>query len=283
MPDLFYLLSKWWKHITAVIVIAMILVSVVLLLKPRLYLSTTTSLPASTYSSDKASVFNENIQVLYPPMGGADDLDKIIGTSRLDTVYIAITEKMNLVDHYDVHEKGDEAGRKAASILKENTKVMKTDYGELQVKVWDREKEMAPMLANAITNKLQAMHQDIQNSHNISLIKNLESARDRIENRIDSINSYLKKVLMDEGLTGTYVTRRTALTEQLKQHEQLINEYQLMVDNKPPILVIVERARVSNKPDKPGWLPVLVGTFVLSLLFSLILTLILERKKSVQH
>ena len=47
-------------------------------------------------------------------------------------------------------EKGDAASNKAASLLKKNTKVMKSEYGELKVKVWDTDKNLAPQLANAV-------------------------------------------------------------------------------------------------------------------------------------
>jgi uncharacterized protein involved in exopolysaccharide biosynthesis len=53
-----------------------------------------------------------------------------------------------------------------------------------------------------------------------------------------------------------------------------------MVDSKPPVLIIVERARPTDWPDKPETLPILAGTFVISLLFSLVLALFLEKRKT---
>jgi hypothetical protein len=282
MPDLLYLVSKWWKHILAIVLVSLAVVSTALYLKPTKYLSTATALPASSYATDKSSVFNTNIQQLYSALGTPDDLDMIVGTAQLDTVYLAIAAQADLGGHYKVEEQGDAAIRKAAYLLKANTRVIKSDYSELKVKVWDRDKVFAPMMANAIMDKLQALHQDIQSSNNISLIKSLQSGKEKLQTHIDSINNYLEKVLVDEGLSGSYTARRSSLLGQLQQYEKLISEYQLLVDNKPAVLITVDKARVTDWPDTPRRIPVLVATFVLSLLFALFVILVIEKRKLVQ-
>lgn len=283
MPDLLYLVSKWWKQMLAIVLVSLAVVSLVLYLKPTKYLSMATALPASSYATDKASVFNANIQQLYSAMGTPDDLDMIVGTAQLDTVYLAIAGQADLADHYKVEEQGDAAIRKAAFLLRANTRVIKSDYSELKVKVWDKDKEFAPMMANAIMNKLQAIHQDIQNSHNISLIKSLQSGKEKLQGNIDSISNYLKKAVVDEGLSGSYTVRRNSLLGQLQQYEKLISEYQLLVDNKPTVLITVDKARVTDWPDTPKRIPVLAATLVLSLLFALLVILLIEKRKLAQQ
>jgi capsular polysaccharide biosynthesis protein len=282
MPDIFYLISKWWKQMLAVVMLSLVVVATILYLRPVKYLAVTTALPASSYAADKASIFNNNIQALYPAMGSPDDLDVILGTAQLDTVYITIAEQFELAGHYKIKEQGEAAKLKAASLLKGNTKVIKGDYSELKVKVWDGDKAIAPQLANAITGKLQAIHQDLQNSNNISLVKSLQAGKQKIQVQIDSINNFLQAVDITREGAELYTNRRTGLAAQLQQYEKLIGEYQLIADNKPPVLIIVEKARLANWPDKPKWLLALTVTFVLSLLFSVLLILLLERKKSTQ-
>jgi hypothetical protein len=279
MPDLFYLFSKWWKPIFIIVALSLIIVAASIYLRPTRYLSVATAIPASSYSTDKASIFNSNIQMLYSSVGTAEDLDMIVGTGQLDTAYIAVAEDLNLADHYKTEEKGGPAIFKAAYLLKSNTKVIKSDFNELKVKVWDKDKELAPVLANAIINKLQAIHQDLQNSNNISLLKGLRSGKEKIQVQIDSINRFLQHADITSANAEKYTAERAAQSESLQQYEKLISQYQLMVDSKPPVLIIVEGARVTDWPDKPQQLPILAGTFVISLLFSLLLTLFLEKRK----
>jgi hypothetical protein len=283
MPDLIYLFSKWWKQLLAIVLVSLITVSTVLYLKPNKYLSTATALPASSYATDKASVFNTNIQQLYSAMGTPDDLDMIVGTAQLDTVYLAIAGQIDLAGHYQVKEQGDAAIRKAAFLLKANTRVIKSDYSELKVKVWDKDKVFAPMMANSIMDKLHAIHQDIQNSNNISLIKSLQSGKEKLQANIDSINNYFKKGVTDPLLSDSYIASRTLLSDQVRQYEKLISEYQLLVDNKTPVLITVDKARVTDWPDAPKRIPVLVATLVLSLFFGLVVILLIEKRKISQQ
>ncbi len=262
----------------AIVAISLVAVSIVLYLKPAQYLSTTTALPASTFAADKASIFNDNIQQLYPAMGSPGDLDMIIGTAQLDTVYLALADEFDLAGHYKIREQGDAAKRKAANRLKANTKVTRSDFSELKVKVWDADKTFAPQMANAITEKLQTIHQDIQNSNNISLIKKLESGAEKLQADIDSFD--FRKMIADSwGPSEAQEATRKAKGEQVQQYEKLINQYQLLVDSKQPVLIIIDKARVADWPDKPKKLPILLATLVLSILFSLCIALLLEKRK----
>jgi capsular polysaccharide biosynthesis protein len=292
MPDLSYLLSKWWKQMLSVVVLSLVAVGVILFLIPAQYLSVATALPASSYSADKASIFNNNIQILYPAMGTPDDLDVIMGTAQLDTVYIAVAEKFDLAAHYKVNEQGEAAKQKTARLLKKNTKVIKSDYSELKVKVWDRDKSLTPQLANAIMEKLNAIHQSLQNESNVTVLNNLKASREKITFETDSLTNSLQYDSANALLRSTIITtenikartmRRNIMLEQLVQYEKLISQYQLMVDSKTRVLIVVEKARVSSWPDKPKKLLLLTATFVLSLLFSLLLALLLEKRKAVQR
>ena len=43
---------------------------------------------------------------------------------------------------------------------------MRSEYGELKIKVWDTDKNLAPQLANAILDKLNSIHQSLQAANN---------------------------------------------------------------------------------------------------------------------
>jgi len=266
MPDIFDLLKHWWKQILAVIIASLLVVGVISYLKPKLYLSVATAVPASSFASDKSKIFNENIQALYAALGTPDDLDMIVGTAKLDTVYLAVTDEFNLFDHYKMKEKGEAARNKAASLLKKNSKVMKSEYGELKVKTWNTDKNLAPQLANAIMEKLKAIHQDLQNAGNMATLQGLVSRMEKLQQMADSaMNS---------------AENNNQRREQISQYEKLIGEYQLMVDTKPPVLITVEKAKAAAWPDQPKTIQLLGATAVLAFIFSLLAALMLERKKT---
>ncbi len=266
MPDIVYLIRRWWKHMLAVILVSLIAVGIITYMKPRKYLSVATAIPASSYASDKAKIFSQNIQALYSTLGTADDLDMIVGTANLDTVYLAVTRQFNLQDHYKMKEEGEAAITKAAALLKANSKVMKSEYGELKVKVWDTDKNLAPQLANHIMAKLDAMHSDLQSKGNMVTLAAIYTAKEKLKNEIDTIPPHLQVELQERSMN----------------YEKLIGEYQLMVDSKPPVLIVVENAKASSWPDKPKRKQIMIATGLLAFLFALLAALLEERKRNKQ-
>ena len=263
MPDLIDLIARWWKKILIIMLLALLVAGVILFLKPVKYLSTATAVPASSFANDKAAVFNKNIQELYSALGTPDDLDAVTGLGALDTLYLSVSDKLNLPEHYVVKEKGAEARTKAAYLLKKNTKIYKSEYGNLKVKVWDKDKWMASKMANQLMEQLQWMFQEIQSAGNKAVLEALINKRKEYQKN-DSLNK----------------SNLSSLDAQQADNEKLINEYQLMVDNKPPALIIVENARPATWPDKPRKLQLLSATAVLSFLFGLLAALVLDRKKN---
>ena len=270
MPDIFDLIARWWKQMLAVMALSLLAVGIITFLKPRQYLSVTTAVPASSFASDKGRIFNENIRELYSTLGTPDDLDMILGTANLDTVYLFVADQFNLFDHYKMKEEGAAARTKAASLLKKNTKVMKSEYGELKVKVWDTDKNLAPQLANAFMNRLQAIHADLQGAGNKAALIGLQTGKKKIQLQSDSIT----------GISEPVIERKKVLQDQVRQYEKLISEYQLMVDSKPPVLIVVEIAKPSAWTDRPRRMQIMIATAILSFLFALLAALVLERKKN---
>ncbi|MBI5858877.1 MAG: hypothetical protein HZB42_14695 [Sphingobacteriales bacterium] len=275
MPDIIDIIARRWKQMLGLIVSSLLVVGIITFLRPKKYLSVATAVPASSFASDKSKIFNENIQALYSTLGTTDDLDLVVGTGKLDTVYTAVSEQFNLYDHYKVKEQGDAAVRKAALLLKKNTKVMKSEYGELKVKVWDTDKNLAPQLANAIIDILNNIHQRLQAEGNLSVLTSLKINREKAKNISDSVRMAWRNA--DSLFPDT--SYGNTMQAQVKEYDKLINEYQLMVDSKPPVLIIVEQAKATDWPDKPKKTLILIATAFLSFLFSLLVAMAIERRK----
>ncbi len=260
MPDLFDIIKRWWKYMISFVIITIVLVGIIVFLKPKLYLSTATAIPASSYATDKGKVFNENIQALYSAFGDADDLDLILGTSELDTIYIAVSADNNLKEHYQISGEGPEAIRKAADCLRKKSRVVKSGYGELKVKVWDGNNNIAANLANDLLDKLAEMHRNLRSQSNESTLQSLLDGRNKI-------------------LAGKDSTGAQSLS-QVFEYDKLINEYRIMVDSKPSVLVTVEKARPALYPSKPRKKQIIAASAVLAFIFSLLVALVLERRKN---
>jgi len=280
MPDLLTLIYIRRKQVLLIVLISLAIATGILLMMPSKYLASTTALPANPVATDKASVFNNNIRDLYSSLGQSGDLDKIVGTGQLDTIYLSLTDQFELAAHYKI--KGDNAvsRRKAAAVLKKDSRVSKSEYNELLVQVWDTDKNLAPQLANALMEKLAAIHQDLLNQSNQTIIKSIGEGQQKLQTEMDSIRAFLQHANITPSQAQQYNDKLTVLQQQLSQYEKLRTEYQLMIDTKPAALLVVDKARVSDRPDKPKKLFILLATVVLSFLFAAWLALLLEKRKT---
>lgn len=281
MPDLLTLIYIRRKQVLLIVLISLAIATGIVFIMPAQYLASSTALPANPAATDKASVFNNNIRDLYSSLGEPADLDKIVGTGQLDTVYLAVSDQYNLPDHYKIKENNPAVSRREAAVfLKKNSKVSKSEYNELLVQVWANDKNLAPQLANALMEKLAAMHQDLLNKSNQTIIKSLEDGQQKLQASIDSIRIFLQHADITPSAAQLYNDRLTVLQQQVSQYEKLKTEYQLMIDTKPAALLVVDKARTSDQPDKPKKLLILLATAILSFLFAAWLALLLEKRKT---
>jgi uncharacterized protein involved in exopolysaccharide biosynthesis len=261
MPDIFQLIGAWKKQIIVTVLIAMAIAAGIIFITPPEYLSSTTAIAVNPVTADRSIVFNDNIRDLHNSLGDPSELDKIIGTAQTDTVYLALAARHDLVRFYHIKGEPETALLKAAKALKKSSKVSKTEYGALLVEVWCKDKQLAPVLANELMQELGAIHSDLLSRNNKTILESLKKA---ISQHPDSASA-----------SGN----ANLLREQTLQYQKLQAQYDLILNTKPQALLVVDKARVSDKPDTPRPLLIMFATAVVSFLFALWLALLLEKRK----
>ncbi len=295
MPDIVSVFAKRWKLIVALTFTATVLAFVACLLTPKKYVGLVTALPANSMLGDKARIFNQNIEALYTALGTPDELDRVEGTAKLDTIFLALAKNHNLVSHYSIDAADTAALYRAANRLKKNTAINRTGYGELQIRVWDRNNQMAAALANAALQTLNSIHQQLLAENNRMILQQLKeeyakeqqvhqgtiNSRSLSGNRMDKQRS---TGLANDSLRqasshpGTPIANEAASINQLEQYARLINEYELALKTTPKILLAVENARPLPYADKPKTIQTVMLSFLAALLFSLLLALFAESR-----
>jgi CRISPR/Cas system-associated protein endoribonuclease Cas2 len=248
MPDLLHHFSRWWKPILGFTLFCSLIALIACLLTQKKYLSTATALPTNSALSDRARIFNPNIEALYSEFGSPDDLDRIEGTAMLDTLYIAAVEANRLIVHYEIENKTDAVYR-AARQLKKSSSISRSGYGELKINVWDKDRTMAAQLANDLLQRIQQLHQQLRNQGNARALNQIKEEYTRTEQQFRVIADSLQR---SGGPSAEIIgAKKAALLEQLQENQKLIAQYSLSLNTNPPVLVTVERARPALKADKP--------------------------------
>jgi hypothetical protein len=275
MPDILTVFSKWWKMILGLSILATLVAFIVAIISPKEYLSTATALPMNSMVADKARIFNNNIEALYSDFGTPDELDRMEGTGVLDTLFIASAKEFRLDEHYGFASSG-ESLYKAAVRLKKNSKIARSAYGELKVKVWDEDRNLAAALANSLMQGLQQLHMHLQNQNNAAVLEKLRQDQARRQQQ------YLQ-VMDSAAKSGDHadimLAKKTALFEQMQQNEKMIDQYELAIQTNPQVLLNVETARPSLWADKPRIPEVVIITFIAAFVLSYLAAVMMESRK----
>lgn len=289
MPDILTVVARRWKMIVLLPILAAAVAFLGALLAKKLYVGTATALPVNTLLNDRARIFNPNVEALYSELGTVDELDKLEGTSKLDTVYLRTVDSLNLVSHYEIEPDAEDAAEKAALRLRKASDVYRTGFGEFQVKVWDENSEMAAALANALISTIKDIHRSIQTKQSEKILQELkEDYRVKQQEMKEMQKARLTKVDgidIDPGdVLDTLWARRNfndpeVLMQQLQQYQKLIYEYELTVKTTPDVLVIVEPARPSPWIDRPKTSRNVLFAFGAGLMFSFLFALFLESRE----
>jgi tetratricopeptide (TPR) repeat protein len=276
MPDLLTVFSKWWKFILGLAMAAVVIAFLITLLLPKEYLSTATALPANSLVADKARILNANIEALYPEIGLPDELDKLEGTAALDTLFIAVANEFKLDDHYHIAA-SDESMDKAVLRLRKNSHISRTGYGELRIKVWDEDRNMAAAMANSFMKRMQELHQHLQNENNLVVLQRLKEA---YAAKQQLFTQYADSTVSTGAAQELKAAQKTTLLEQLKQYQLAMDQYELAIKTDPPVLLIVEKARPALWSDKPRTLQIIILTAIAALLFGFLLAVSFEGRKN---
>jgi capsular polysaccharide biosynthesis protein len=277
MPDLFNVFARRWKLILLLTLLAALVAYAFSFFSPEKYLSTATALPVNVMVNERSRIFNPNIQVLYSDFGTPDELDKLEGTAALDTIFLAAAKDLDLDKHYGINA-GSESLYGAALKLKKESKINRSAYGELKIKVWDKDNVMAAKMANSLLQKIQQLHQRLQNENSILILQRLK------QDYTSKQQEY--KLLSDSasGFTGAaaelWNAKKTAMLLQVQEYEKLIGEYQITINSNPQVLLTVETARPSLWPDKPKTLPTMLIAAFAAFAIAFVIALFIESRNT---
>jgi len=222
---------------------------------------------------------------LYSSLGTPDALDKIVGTAKLDTLYAILVDEFDLINNYELAEKKNPRYH-AIEKLKNDTRVIKSDYGELKVKTWHPSPEMASNLSRAFMQQLKIMHQLVQLSNNKKILENIQLAYNEKMKELSGITNNANRIQDDSARVQHSVLTKTlrteALVKQIAEYENLINQYNLVITADPEVLVVVENAAVPVKHDRPDYLLTLIATIFISFIFAFLVLLVLEKRRTLK-
>lgn len=262
---------KWF--VLGVVSLSTILALILSLVIPKKFLAETSVLPANSQLNDKTRFFSENMRELYSGFGTADDLDRLYAIAKSGLTFNALVDTFKLVDHYKLQSKGVVARDAAIRKLKSNSYILKSEYGELRIGVWDSDPAFAANMANAFVRAVDKVNQGMFTEFYSNTLQKLET---ELQNKLtgpegsphqngDSTRESEKKVVLDEDLDI---------------YRKIIGEYRIAMLNPPPSLIVLEKAYAPVKADKPNILLNTIAALLVSTLIAILASVLIVKKES---
>lgn len=278
--DVIAVLQKRWKSILIFVIVSMLITIVTLFIVPKYYRSTTVVIPASPALADKARLFNSNIQNLYSFLGNSDDTETLMGIAKLDTVYYQLIDEFKLVDYYKTEGENNNIKRKKTiKLLQKDIEINKTEFNQLKIVVWTKDKELSKNIANRMIGIIeeteQNMWKEVYQNNQKQLdesIKDLGVQYQKISDSLSINTNAFKKEMLE--------SQRQSALEQIKQYQKSSNEIKLAIATTPPALYVIEKAMASASADKPNFTVDLLIVLFASIVFAMIAALIYERNQT---
>jgi capsular polysaccharide biosynthesis protein len=268
MADIIYALRRRRGFLLTMGLFPPLVALVISLVIPKEYLSHTSILPANSRLSDRARFTADQINELYSAFGSGDDLDRIFATARSQPVMMKIVDSFKLVGHYRLTGKGVKAREAALKEFRSRSSIVKTEYGEMHINVWDKDPDLAAGLANAMVAQTEKVHQDLYRSYYTSSLERLRHAFEQ-----------LRKDGLDEMPEDTSNMRRQQTGSEMEFYRRSITDYRMALLNPPPVLMVLEKAIPAVKPDRPKILVNVLATFLVSLFTGVAAVLLMSGQK----
>jgi capsular polysaccharide biosynthesis protein len=231
------LISQYRKKLLLIIGTVTLLALVISLLMPEEYMSQASILPANSKMMDKQRLFGANIQELYSAYGNADDLDRLYATMRSSAVLNFVADSFHLLQHYHL-ENARNGAIKSYKKMQKNIELLKTEYGEIRIRVWDKDPAMAANIANTIISRTRVLSDKMFTEF--------------YELSIEKMTGELSgKTVLIHSLKDSSADERKELEAEAAVIRNRMMEYRVTLLNPPPALFILDKAEPSTVADRP--------------------------------
>jgi uncharacterized protein involved in exopolysaccharide biosynthesis len=258
----FQLISQYRNKLLIATGVVTIMALIVSLLLPEEYMSQASILPANSKMMDKQRLFSENIQELYSAYGNSEDLDRLYATMRSNEVLNVVADSFQLIKHYRLED--EKNGRiKSYKKFRKNIELAKTEYGEIRIRVWDKDSVLSAQMANAIVARTREVSEKMFTGF-----------------YEQSINRMKKELAVKSGMLDATADslQRKELNQELAIIRNRMTEYQVTQLNPPPSIFVLEKAEPSPIADKPKILLNVMVSFILGAFCSLLWLAIIYAK-----
>ncbi|HET8962788.1 MAG TPA: Wzz/FepE/Etk N-terminal domain-containing protein [Chitinophagales bacterium] len=253
---------------------------------PNYYKSSVNFYPANPVMTDRQVLYSNSLgEIEIDYFGGSSDVDRILTLANGTPTIDYIINKYHLMEHYDYDSTKTMARYKTKKKFLKNYKAVETEFGAIEITVWDTDKNLAAEMANHIALTIDNHNRDMLLRDKFIVIETFEDIISDKQHALDQLTDSLETMV------------NTANAEKIKQMEfnvdaamnnlaenrKLMEQYVTSTSTKFSTIHITEEAYPAIRKDKPIRSLIVVACTVGAFIFMLLLAVITENYRKIKH
>lgn len=283
---LLQIIFKWKKPIIIVTIVVALVSCGVTLLMPNYYKSSVNFYPSNPIMTDRQVLYSQiagEIEIDY--FGSPGDVDRILTLANASSLVDYIINNFHLMEHYDIDSTGKYARYNVKKEFLENYSAIETDYGAIEISVWDQDKDLAMQMANHIVATIDQHNKELLLRDKKLVVKTFQqqvTKKEEIVNQLSDSIALLRK-------SGTSPEKLLIMDERLKNavadlntNRMLLEQNQTAVNTDFSTVHITEEAYPALRKDKPVRSIIVIGVTLATFVFMVLLAVIVENYKRIK-
>ncbi|HPS83953.1 MAG TPA: Wzz/FepE/Etk N-terminal domain-containing protein, partial [Bacteroidales bacterium] len=184
-----FFLFKWRKLLIIICVAAAIISAGISLLIKNKYVSTVVIFPTSTNAVSKALISSQyGVKEDIMAFGEDEDAEQMLQILNSNEIRQRIIQKFNLLEHYDINPESKYRNTRLYETYNENISFNRTEYMAVEIKVTDKDPQMAADIANEIANLYDTVKNNLQKQRSLEGFKIVEGAVSMVQMALEQLS-----------------------------------------------------------------------------------------------
>jgi len=278
---------KWRKSILIITIIAALgTAAVSWFFMPNYYKSIVNFYPANPIMTDRQVLYSTTVgEIEIDYFGSAGDVDRILTLANTSSIIDYIINKYHLMEHYGYDSTKTLARYKTKKKFEKNYRAVETEYGAVEISIWDKDKNLAAEIANHIAFTIDNHNKSMITRDKNVAIQTFKSEISTKEIFNDSLATAIETAI-DNNERSELIDQMQAQLESsikdLNTARSLMKQYETSASQNFSTIHITEDAYPAIRKDKPVRSLIVIGATGGTFLFMLILAVIVENYRKIQ-
>ncbi|MBK6732256.1 MAG: hypothetical protein IPG60_15325 [Bacteroidetes bacterium] len=254
---------------------------------PNYYKSSVNFYPANPVMTDRQVLYSNSLgEIEIDYFGGSSDVDRILTLANGTPTIDYIINKYHLMEHYGYDSTNTMSRYKTKKKFLKNYKAVETEFGAIEITVWDSDKNLASDMANHIALTVDNHNRDMLLRDKFIVIETFKDIISDKQNALDQLTDSLEIMLSSSANTEKMKQMEfnvDAAMKNLAENRKLMEQYVTSTSSKFSTIHITEEAYPAIRKDKPVRSLIVVACTVGAFIFMLLLAVITENYRKIKH